>query len=175
MPQKKNPDPLEYLRGKTGTFVGNINSMISIIKGLPLSYFKDLQDDKEIVFKSNDQLTISLSLLNDVVKNIIINKKNMLSLAKKGFITATDLSDYMVREFGYPFRKAYIQTAKIINLAEKKNKNLHELELKELKQIEPKLTSNVYKILDLENSINSKISYGGTSFENVKKMIKKAK
>ncbi len=175
MPQKKNPDPLEYLRGKTGIFIGNINSMISILKGLPLSYFKDLQDDKEIVFKTNDQLKISLSLLNDVLKNLIINKKSMLSLAEKGFTTATDLSDYIVRELGYPFRKAYIQTAKIINLAEKKNKKLHELELKEINQIEPKLTLNVYKILNLENSINSKKSYGGTSFENVKKMIKKAK
>ena len=99
----------------------------------------------------------------------------MLSLAGEGFTTATDLTDYIVRELGYPFRKAYIQTAKIINLAEKKNKKLHELELKEINQIEPKLTLNVYKILDLENSINSKKSYGGTSFENVKKMIKKEK
>ena len=98
MPQKKNPDPLEYLRGKTGIFIGNINSMISILKGLPLSYFKDLQDDKEIVFKTNDQLKISLSLLNDVLKSLIINKKSMLSLAEKGFTTATDLSDYIVRE-----------------------------------------------------------------------------
>ena len=175
MPQKKNPDPLEYLRGKTGTFIGNINSMISIIKGLPLSYFKDLQDDKELVFKSNDQLKISLSLLNDVIKNIVFNKKKMLSLAGIGFTTATDLTDYMVRELKYPFRKAYLQTAKIINFAEKKNKKLHELELKELNKIEPKLTADVYKILDLYSSINSKISYGGTSFENVKKMIKKAK
>ena len=175
MPQKKNPDPLEYLRGKTGTFIGNINSMISIIKGLPLSYFKDLQDDKELVFKSNDQLKISLSLLNDVIKNIVFNKKKMLSLAGIGFTTATDLTDYMVRELQYPFRKAYLQTAKIINFAEKKNKKLHELELKELNKIEPKLTADVYKILDLYSSINSKISYGGTSFENVKKMIKKAK
>ena len=169
MPQKKNPDPLEYLRGKTGIFIGNINSMISILKGLPLSYFKDLQDDKEIVFKTNDQLKISLSLLNDVIKNLIINKKSMLSLAEKGFTTATDLSDYIVRELGYPFRKAYIQTAKIINLAEKKNKKLHELELKEINQIEPKLTLNVYKILNLENSINSKKSYGGTSLRTLRK------
>ena len=175
MPQKKNPDPLEYLRGKTGTFIGNINSMISILKGLPISYFKDLQDDKEIVFKTNDQLKISLSLLNDVIKNLIINKNKMLSLAEKGFITATDLTDYIVRELKYPFRKAYILTAKIINLAEKKNKKLHELELRDFKQIEPKLTLEVYNILDLESSVNSKKSYGGTSFENVRKMIKKVK
>ena len=115
------------------------------------------------------------SHLPDVVKNLIVNKKKMLSLAEKGFITATDLTDYMVKELGYPFRKAYLQTAKIINLAEKKSKRLHELDLKELNQIEPNLNSGVYEILDLESSINSKKSYGGTSFENVKKMIKKEK
>ena len=175
MPQKKNPDPLEYLRGKTGSFIGNLNNMISILKGLPLSYFKDLQDDKEIVFKSYDQLKISISLLNDVLKNLIINKKKMLILADLGYITATDLSDYMVKELGYPFRKAYIVTAKIINTAEKKRKRIQELDIKELNKIEPKLNNDIYKILNLENSVRSKKSYGGTSFENIKKMIRKKK
>ena len=175
MPQKKNPDPLEYLRGKTGSFIGNLNNMISILKGLPLSYFKDLQDDKEIVFKSYDQLKISISLLNDVLKNLIINKKKMLILADLGYTTATDLSDYMVKELGYPFRKAYIVTAKIINTAEKKRKRIQELDIKELNKIEPKLNNDIYKILNLENSVRSKKSYGGTSFENIKKMIRKKK
>ena len=175
MPQKKNPDPLEYLRGKTGSFIGNLNNMISILKGLPLSYFKDLQDDKEIVFKSYDQLKISISLLNDVLKNLIINKKKMLILADLGYTTATDLSDYMVKELGYPFRKAYIITAKIINTAEKKRKRIQELDIKELNKIEPKLNNDIYKILNLENSVRSKKSYGGTSFENIKKMIRKKK
>ena len=175
MPQKKNPDPLEYLRGKTGSFIGNINNMISILKGLPLSYFKDLQDDKEIVFKSYDQLKISISLLNDVLKNLIINKKKMLILADLGYTTATDLSDYMVKELGYPFRKAYIVTAKMINIAEKKKKRIQELNIKELNIIEPNLNNDIYKILNLENSVRSKKSYGGTSFENIKKMIRKKK
>ena len=173
MPQKKNPDPLEYLRGKTGTFIGNFNSMISILKGLPLSYFKDLQEDKELVFKSYDQIKISLSILNDILKNIIINKKRMLFLAEIGYITATDLTDYIVRELRYPFRKAYLQTAKLVNLAEKKKKKLHELDIKEIKKIEPKLTLKVFDVLSLESSVNSKKSFGGTSFENVIKMIKK--
>ena len=175
MPQKKNPDPLEYLRGKTGSFIGNINNMISILKGLPLSYFKDLQDDKEIVFKSYDQLKISISLLNVILKNLIINKKRMLILADLGYTTATDLSDYMVKELGYPFRKAYIVTAKIINIAEKKKKRIQELNIKELNIIEPNLNNDIYKILNLENSVRSKKSYGGTSFENIKKMIRKKK
>ena len=175
MPQKKNPDPLEYLRGKTGSFIGNINNMISILKGLPLSYFKDLQDDKEIVFKSYDQLKISISLLNVILKNLIINKKRMLILADLGYTTATDLSDYMVKELGYPFRKAYIVTAKIINIAEKKKKRIQELNIKELNIIEPNLNNDIYKILNLENSVRSKKSYGGTSFENIEKMIRKKK
>tara|TARA_B100000282_G_scaffold287409_1_gene254936 strand:- start:722 stop:1183 length:462 start_codon:yes stop_codon:yes gene_type:complete len=149
--------------------------MISILKGLPMSYFKDLQDDKEIIFKSYDQLKISISLLNDVLKNLVINKKKMLILADLGYTTATDLSDYMVKELGYPFRKAYIVTAKIINTAEKKRKRIQELDIKELNKIEPKLNNDIYKILNLENSVRSKKSYGGTSFENIKKMIRKKK
>ena len=175
MPQKKNPDPLEYLRGKTGSSFGNLFSMLTILKGLPLSYFKDLQDDKELVFKSYDQLKISLNLLNDILKNFTVNKKNMLELAKTGFITATDLADYMVRELNYPFRKSYVQTAKIINLAEKNNKSLDQLTIDEIKTIEPKLTNDVLKIFDLNFSVNSKSSFGGTSFGNIKKMIRSYK
>ena len=173
MPQKKNPDPLEYLRGKTGLFVGNLNAMISILKGLPLSYFKDLQDDKELIFRSNDQLKNSLTILNDILKNIILNKKKMLSLANIGYITSTDLTDYMVRELKYPFRKAYKITAKIINYAEQKKKSLSDLDINELKKLEPRLNKDVYKIFDLKYSLNLKKSYGGTSFENIRKMIKK--
>ena len=171
MPQKKNPDALEYLRGKTGGIFGNLFSMLTILKGLPLSYFKDLQDDKEIVFKSFDQLKNSLIILNDILKNFSANKKRMLELAESGFLTATDLADYMVKELNYPFRKAYLQTAKIINLAEKNKKKLSELSIEEINKIEKKLTIDVLKIFDLKNSINSKTSYGGTSFENIKKMI----
>ena len=171
MPQKKNPDPLEYLRGKTGFMFGNLFSMLTTLKGLPLSYFKDLQDDKEIVFKSFDQLKNSLIILNDVLKNFSPDKKRMIELAESGYITATDLADYMVRELNYPFRKAYLQTAKIINFAEKNKKKLSELSIKEINKIEKGLTSDVLKVFDLKKSVNSKVSYGGTSFDNIKKMI----
>ena len=171
MPQKKNPDPLEYLRGKTGFMFGNLFSMLTTLKGLPLSYFKDLQDDKEIVFKSFDQLKNSLIILNDVLKNFSPDKKRMIELAESGFITATDLADYMVRELNYPFRKAYLQTAKIINLAEKNKKKLSELTIQEINKIEKGLTSDVLKVFELKKSVNSKVSYGGTSFDNIKKMI----
>ena len=175
MPQKKNPDPLEYLRGKTGSSFGNLFSMLTILKGLPLSYFKDLQDDKELVFKSYDQLKISLNLLNDIFKNFSVNKKEMLSLANKGYLTATDLADYMVRELNYPFRKSYLQTAKIINFAERNGKSLSDLTINEINKVEPKLKSDVLKIFDLNYSINSKTSHGGTSFGNIKKMIRRYK
>jgi len=175
MPQKKNPDPLEYLRGKAGGSIGNLFSMLTILKGLPLSYFKDLQDDKELVFKSFDQLINSLAILNSILKNFSVNKKRMLELANSGYITATDLADYMVRELDYPFRKAYLQTAKIINFAEKNKKKLNELKIEEIKKIEPKLNTDVFKVFDLKYSINSKTSFGGTSFVNIKKMIRSYK
>ncbi len=171
MPQKKNPDPLEYLRGKTGFMFGNLFSMLTTLKGLPLSYFKDLQDDKEIVFKSFDQLKNSLIILNDVLKNFSPDKKKMIELAESGYITATDLADYMVRELNYPFRKAYLQTAKIVNFAEKNKKKLSELTIKEINKIEKGLTTDVLKVFELKKSVNSKVSYGGTSFDNIKKMI----
>ncbi|WP_435088456.1 argininosuccinate lyase [Candidatus Pelagibacter bacterium nBUS_29] len=175
MPQKKNPDLLEYLRGKSGSSYGNLFSMLTIMKGLPLSYFKDLQDDKEIVFKSNDILINSLKIFDEVLKNSSPNKKRMLELANTGYITATDLADYLVKNHSMSFRKAYQKTAAVVNLAEKKKKKLNELSLRELKKIEPKLTSDVLKVFDLTNSVNSKKSYGGTAFENIKKMIIKYK
>jgi argininosuccinate lyase len=175
MPQKKNPDLLEYLRGKSGLSFGNLFSMLTILKGLPLSYFKDMQDDKEIVFKSYDTLISCLRILDEILKNISPNKKKMFKLADSGFITATDLADYLVKNHAMSFRKAYQKTAEIVNLAEKKKKKLKDLKIDELKKIEPKLSDEVLKIFDLKNSINSKKSYGGTSFENIKRMIIKYK
>ena len=175
MPQKKNPDSLELLRGKTGISFGNLFSMLTILKGLPLSYFKDLQDDKELSFKSFDQIKNSILLISEILKNFSPDKKRMYELANVGYITSTDLADYIVKNFGMPFRKAYQITSKIVNYAESKKINLDELTLKELKKIEPKLNDDVLKVFDLKNSIKSKKSYGGTSFENIKKMINKYK
>ena len=175
MPQKKNPDLLEYLRGKSGSSYGNLFTMLTILKGLPLSYFKDLQDDKEIIFKSNDTLMDCLKIFDEILKNFSPNKKRMLELAKIGFITATDMADYLVKNHSMSFRKAYQKTAAVVNLAEKKKKKLDELTLEELKKVEPKLTNDVLKVFDLKNSVNSKKSYAGTSFDNIKKMIMKYK
>ena len=175
MPQKKNPDTLEYLRGKTGNVYGNLFSMLTILKGLPLSYFKDLQDDKELAFKSFDQIKICLQIMREVLNNFIVNKKKMIQLAETGYTTATDLADHIVKEHKYPFRRAYLVTTKIVNLAEKKGKKLQELTMQEIKSVDKKLSENVLKLFNLKNSVKSKKSYGGTSFENIKKMIKKYK
>ena len=175
MPQKKNPDPLEFLRGKTGSIFGNLFSMLTILKGLPLSYFKDLQDDKEIVFRSYDTLYSCISILDEILNNFKPNKNKMLSLANKGFVTATDLADYLVKNNNKTFREAYQITAQIVNYAERRKLKLNELKLNDLKKVEPKLKSNVLNIFNLKNSIKSKKSFGGTSFNNVKKMITKYK
>jgi argininosuccinate lyase len=175
MPQKKNPDLLEYLRGKSGVAYGNLFSMLTILKGLPLSYFKDLQDDKELVFKSYDTLIDCLKIFNEILKNFSPNKKRMLELANSGYITATDFADFLVKEHSMSFREAYQKTASVVNLAEKKKKNLDELSLDELNKVEKKLTKEVLKVFNLKNSVNSKKSYGGTSFDNIKKMIMKYK
>ena len=175
MPQKKNPDTLEYIRGKTGQMYGNLFSMLTILKSLPLSYFKDLQDDKEIIFKTNEIINNSLKILDEILTNLSPNKRKMLELADLGYIAATDLADYLVKNHSMSFRKAYQKTAEIVNLAEKKNKKLDDLTISELKKIEPNLNEEVLKVFNLENSVNSKNSYGGTSFANIKKMILKYK
>ena len=175
MPQKKNPDPLEFLRGKTGNAYGNLFAMLTILKGLPLSYFKDLQDDKELVFKSFDQIKYSIQILNEILKNFYVDKKRMYELANEGYTTATDLADYIVKDLNLPFRKAYEITSKIVNYAEKNKKRFDELNIKDIKKIEPRLKDEILDLINLKNSIKSKKSYGGTAFENIKKMIKKYK
>ena len=143
MPQKRNPDPLEFLRGKTGNAFGNLFSMLTILKGLPLSYFKDMQDDKELVFRSFDQLKNSLLIFNDILKNFSANKKRMLSLANEGYTTATDFADYLVQKINLSFREAYKFAAKIVNYAENKNKRLDQLNIKDVKRVKNDLDQNL--------------------------------
>ncbi|MAW17369.1 MAG: argininosuccinate lyase [Candidatus Pelagibacter sp. TMED272] len=175
MPQKKNPDPAEFIRGRVGLNYGNLNSMLTIMKGLPMSYFKDLQDDKKLVFDGFDALNDSLLLSVELINSVRPNKKNMLKMANKGYTTATDFADYLVKEKKLSFRESYAIAAKLVNFAEKKNKFLGELSLQEIKKIYKDLDNKVLKIFNVSNSMNSKRSYGGTSITNVKMMIKKYK
>ncbi len=175
MPQKKNPDLLEFLRGKSGSVYGDLFAMFTIMKGLPLSYFKDLQDDKKLVFNTHDTIINCLRLLDEIIKHISPNKKRMLKLANTGHITATDFADYLVKNFSISFREAYKKTSSLVNLAERSGRKLEELHINELKKIQPKLSEDVLKVFNLKNSVNSKKSFGGTSFGNVRKMISKYK
>ena len=175
MPQKKNPDPAEIIRGRVGLNYGYLNSMLTIMKGLPMSYFKDLQDDKELVFNGFDTLNDSLTLGIELINSVKPNKSQMLVMANQGFTTATDFADYLVKEKNLSFRESHSLSAKLVGLAEKKGVALNELSLQELKKINKNLDRDVLKIFDLKNSVNSKKSYGGTAEANVKMMIKKYK
>jgi len=175
MPQKKNPDPAELIRGRTGINYGKLNSILTIMKGLPISYFKDLQDDKALVFDGFDTLKDTLIMSNELIKNVNPNKTRMSDMAKTGYTTATDFADYLVKDKKISFREAYKISSKIVNYAEKNKKNLDDLTLDEIKKFHKHLNNNVLKIFNVKNSMNSKNSYGGTSERNIKNMIKKYK
>ena len=175
MPQKKNPDPAELIRGRTGINYGKLNSILTIMKGLPISYFKDLQDDKALVFDGFDTLKDTLVMSNELIKNVNPNKIRMYNMAKTGYTTATDFADYLVKDKKLSFREAYKISSKIVNYAEKNKKNLDELTLNEIKKFYKNLNNNVLKIFNVKNSMNSKNSYGGTSERNIKNMIRKYK
>tara|TARA_A100001011_G_scaffold32626_1_gene31332 strand:+ start:2588 stop:3976 length:1389 start_codon:yes stop_codon:yes gene_type:complete len=175
MPQKKNPDPAELIRGRTGINYGKLNSILTIMKGLPISYFKDLQDDKALVFDGFDTLKDTLIMSNELIKNIKPNKTRMFEMAKTGYTTATDFADYLVKVKKLSFREAYKISSKIVNYAENNKKNLDDLTLNEIQKFHNNLNNDVLKIFNVKNSMNSKNSYGGTSERNIKNMIKKYK
>ena len=175
MPQKKNPDLAELIRGRVGINYGKLNSILTIMKGLPMSYFKDMQDDKSLVFDSYDTLKDTLIMAKELIKNVNPSKEKMIKMANRGFTTATDFADYLVKEKKLTFRESYQISSKLVNFAEKKNKTLNEVSLSELKKIYKDLDKSVMKIFDVNNSMNSKKSFGGTSEINIKKMLKKYK
>ena len=175
MPQKKNPDPAELIRGRTGINYGKLNSILTIMKGLPISYFKDLQDDKALVFDGFDTLKDTLIMSNELIKNVNSNKTRMYNMAKTGYTTATDFADYLVKDKQLSFREAYKISSKIVNYAEKNKKNLDELNLNEIQKFYKNLNKNVLNIFNVKNSMNSKNSFGGTSERNIKNMIRKYK
>ena len=175
MPQKKNPDPAEFIRGRVGINYGKLNSMLTIMKGLPMSYFKDLQDDKILVFDGYDTLKDTLIISSELIKAVKPLKDKMFKMANKGFTTSTDFADYLVKEKKLSFRESYNLATKLVNFAEKNNKTLDQLSLVDIKKIYKHLDKNVLKILNVKNSMNAKKSYGGTASSNVKAMIKKYK
>jgi len=175
MPQKKNPDPAELIRGRAGKNFGLLQTMLTIMKGLPLSYYKDMQEDKSLVFSSYDTLLESIIITNELIKTLKPNKERMLALSSEGFTTATDFADYLVQNNKLSFREAYKISARLVNYAEKKKKKLNELNFNEVKKIEKNLNKSVMNIFDVKNAVNLKSSYGGTSTKNIKKMISRIK
>ena len=175
MPQKKNPDPAELIRGKVGMNYGKLNAMLTIMKGLPMSYFKDMQDDKELVFGGYDTLKDTLTMSAELINSVNANKANMLFMANQGYTTATDFADYLVKNKNLSFRESYTISAEVVNYAEKNKKMLSELNLDEIKKFYKDLDKSVLKVFDVKNSMNTKKSHGGTSVINVKSMIKKYK
>jgi len=175
MPQKKNPDPAELIRGRAGKNFGSLQSMLTIMKGLPLSYYKDMQDDKTLVFSSHDTLLGSILIASELIKSLKPNKERMLKLSNEGFTTATDFADYLVQKNNLSFREAYKISAKLVNYAEKKKKKLNELNFNEVKKMKNNLNKSVMNVFNVKNSVNIKSSYGGTSIKNIKKMIFKLK
>ncbi len=175
MPQKKNPDPAELIRGRTAINYGNLNSMLTIMKGLPISYYKDLQDDKELVFDSYDTLKDSLLMSIELIENLSAKKNNMKIMAQRGYTTATDFADYLTKKKKMPFRKGYAISSKLVNYAERKKIRLDELSKNEVNKFVKKIEVNIPRIFNIINSMNSKTSFGGTAPKNVKKMIKSYK
>ena len=174
MPQKKNPDGAELVRAKVAISISNLMAILSLIKNLPLSYSKDLQEDKRITFEAFDNTKLSLSVIKEMISKIKFNKEKMLNAVNNSNATSTDLADWLVKEIDYPFRKAHNITSKIVQYATNKKKLLLGLSLKELQKFEKRITNKVFSVFIPQNSIKSKKSIGGVSPETVKKAIQEA-
>lgn len=170
MPQKKNPDITELIRGKTGRVYGSLMGMLTVMKGTPLAYNKDMQEDKELVFDAIDTVNLSLSTIDPLIKTMTVLKENMKAAAEKGFINATDCADYLV-EKGLPFRDAYKVVGNIVKYCIENNTTLEKLDLSVYKQFNPVFEQDVYQAIDLINCVNKRNIIGGPAKEQVEKQI----
>ena len=175
MPQKRNPDAAELIRAKTGRLNGNLIQLLTILKGTPLAYNKDLQEDKEPVFDSVDTLALCLAAMTGMIEGLTPNKQTMLAAASSGFSTATDLADWLVRELGIPFRNAHHITGRIVNIAESKRCALWEVPLADMQEVEPRIKQTIFEVLTVQHSVASRTSYGGTAPERVREQIARVK
>ena len=162
MPQKKNPDAAELIRAKIGRIFGANVALMLVMKGLPLAYSKDMQEDKEQVFDAADNLLLALAAMQGMVVDLQANKAALCAAAGAGFSTATDLADWLVSSLNMPFRDAHHVTGSLVALAEAEKCELQELSLTQMHSVDPAITKEVYDVLGVENSVASRISYGGT-------------
>jgi len=172
MPQKRNPDAAELVRARVGRVAGAFQSLLLVMKGLPLAYSKDMQEDKEVTFDALDSFVTALAALSGMVKDLEPNTETMHAAAGAGFSTATDLADWLVRELNLPFRDAHPVTGTIVAEAERRQIGLEDLALEDLQMAEPRITNAVYSVLSVEKSVASRKSYGGTAPQNVRKMAR---
>ena len=168
MPQKRNPDAAELVRAKTGRVVGALTALLIVMKGLQRAYSKDMQEDKEAAFDALDALSLSLAAMTGMVETLAVNDKAMRTAASRGFSTATDLADWLVRTLGLPFREAHHATGALVAKAEKKGVDLDKLTLEDMREVEPGITDEVYSVLGVDNSVASRMSFGGTAPANVR-------
>jgi argininosuccinate lyase len=167
MPQKRNPDAAELVRAKVGRIAGAFNALMIVMKGLPLAYSKDMQEDKEQTFDALNTLSLMIAAMTGMVDDMDVNAARMREAAARGYSTATDLADWLVRELGLPFRDAHHVTGAIVKLAEANGVELESLPLADMQGIEPRITAAVFDVLSVENSVASRRSFGGTAPENV--------
>jgi argininosuccinate lyase len=168
MPQKRNPDAAELVRGKSGRIIGALTALLVVMKGLPLAYSKDMQEDKEGAFDALDNLALCIAALAGMVRDMKIDRKRLKVAAGAGYATATDLADWLVQRLNLPFREAHHITGRVVAVAEERGIGLEELTLQELQSIEPRITDEVFAVLGVENSVASRTSYGGTAPVNVR-------
>ncbi len=175
MPQKKNPDAAELVRAKPGRIIGALTGLLIVMKGLPMTYGKDMQEDKEPVFDAADNLSLAIAAMAGMVRDLSPNEKSMRNALKNGFPTATDLADWCVRTLNLPFRDAHHITGSLVALAEEKGCGLEELPLKDMQDIEPRINNDIFSILSVDASVASRTSHGGTAPDNVKSAAIKAR
>ena len=175
MPQKRNPDAAELLRGKSGRIVGSLNALLITLKGLPLAYSKDMQEDKEPVFDAADNLRLCLAAGMAMIETMHADRSAMAAAAGVGYTTATDLADWLVRTLDLPFREAHAAAGKAVRIAENDGVDLADLKLHQLQSIEPRITAEIFDVLSVERSVASRTSFGGTAPSNVLKAITQAK
>ncbi|MDH5747711.1 MAG: argininosuccinate lyase [Rhodospirillales bacterium] len=174
MPQKRNPDAAELVRAKAGRVFGALNTLLTVMKGLPLAYGKDLQEDKEPLFDAADTLFVCIAAMTGMYEGATFDLVRMKADAARGFSTATDLADWLVRAKGLPFRQAHHVTGALVKLAETKGCGLEDLSLEEMQSVESAINKDVYNVLGVENSVKSRVSFGGTAPDNVRKAAKEA-
>jgi len=175
MPQKRNPDAAELVRGHSGRIAGALTALVMVMKGLPLAYSKDMQDDKPPVFDAHDLLSLSLAAMTGMAETLTFDAERMRAATEAGHATATDFADWLVREAGVPFREAHHVTGRIVKLAEDRNAKLAELSLADLQSVDPRIDRRIFDVLTVEASVRSRTSHGGTAPQQVRRRVEAAK